>query len=213
MIFRWGYIGSILWPGWSITNNKEFIFSCIAFAIIAFSYEAIKSLKEYLFKYPLFFNRSKYVFKNNEYKLFICEHGSSIIPRGNKVRRRNSASNTDRHFSKSYSTREYSRPSYQDTVENLVNLNKIQNIYSDEPDILTYPLSDDNILCHCRNRIIFNIWDHILQSIIVTLQTLIGLTLMSISMSLNIWFFLSIIIGAGIGYMCFQLKEWKIINK
>lgn len=56
---------------------------------------------------------------------------------------------------------------------------------------------------HHRSRIS---WPHVIQSCLHVLQITISYMLMLTAMTFNLWYFMSVVIGAGIGYFCFGAR-------
>ncbi|KAM7360103.1 copper transporter 1B [Cochliomyia hominivorax] len=50
MSFHAGHCERILWNGWVASTVTEFVFSCLAWFLIAFLYEALKFLREYFLR-------------------------------------------------------------------------------------------------------------------------------------------------------------------
>ncbi|XP_054081731.1 high affinity copper uptake protein 1 isoform X1 [Zeugodacus cucurbitae] len=50
MVFHGGHCERILWSSWVASTYVEFIFSCLAFVVMGFLYEALKFLRQQLIK-------------------------------------------------------------------------------------------------------------------------------------------------------------------
>jgi hypothetical protein len=90
--------------------------------------------------------------------------------------------------------------------------NKVQEGHYRSSQESFSPSMEDNILApspprHQMSRRTAIILHHILQSFLYLIQVALGYLLMLVSMTFNVWLFISIIIGAGLGYFFFNLSN------